>query len=397
MPAERLTVRFPLHKNVQVMVTATPQRELYLKHGGGVDILRGKDAQTVNNAILPRINGFSTAEEVSAAVEQSGVATVEHTKRLLRWLIEAGICVEDCEDPGDGPLRSHFQSQIQYFSGYSSFPTRCQKRLQASRVAIFGLEYAGSILVQGLAAAGVGHLRAIGAPRLLAAEAAYVGCTPRYCEQGSRHTLLARRARALGFATQYEGIAVQPGAPLDWTHLLADCHLAVLILPVWLPSMIKAFNQACLAVGIPFLPVWFEDSGGQVGPLVIPYETACLLCCELRQRSRWTPTDFRAMQQQHADATGPVWDSCRFSIPWVSAIAAIATGEIVTALAQERQPAIRGQTICIDPLRWHMQATPVLKVPRCPACSRLRNIPSPQPFALHDQKEQKDGSTLALP
>jgi bacteriocin biosynthesis cyclodehydratase domain-containing protein len=262
---------------------------------------------------------------------------------------------------------------------------------------VVGLEYVGSVLVQHLATAGVGRLRAIGNPRLLAAEAAYLGSTPRRYQRVSRHTLLARRVRALGFATQYEGIDMQPHAPLDWSGLLADCDLAVLIMPAWLPSLVRAFNQACLAQEIPFLPVGFEDATGYIGPLVVPYETACLLCLEVRQRSRWTPADFRAIQQQHADAAGPVWDACRLSIPWVSTVAAIATSEIVSTLAQERQPASRGHMLCLNALHWQVQPAPVLKVPRCPACSRLQYTPSPQPFALHYAKDKNDGSAAELP
>jgi bacteriocin biosynthesis cyclodehydratase domain-containing protein len=251
------------------------------------------------------------------------------------------------------------------------------------------------MLMQHLAAAGVGCLRAIGNPRVLPAEAAFLGVARRRTGV-SRHTLLCRRTRALGLATQYEGIDVQPGDLLDWPRLLADCNLAVLILPAWLPSLILPFNQACLARGTPFLPLWLDGASSHIGPLVMPYETACLLCLELRQRSRWTRADFRSIQQQHAEATGPVWDESRFSIPWVTAIAAIAAGEIVTALAQERQPASRGHTLGIDAQHWQMQPSPVLKVPRCPACSRLRYTPSSQPFALRHKKDQNDGSAPEL-
>src|SRR5690606_25114296 len=40
-----------------------------------------------------------------------------------------------------------------------------------------------------------------------------------------------------------------------------------------------AIQRRALAAGVPFLPVWIEDgTHGQLGPLVIPRESACLRC-----------------------------------------------------------------------------------------------------------------------
>jgi bacteriocin biosynthesis cyclodehydratase domain-containing protein len=376
-------------------VAGDSERVIYVKYGGGVHVLRGRDARAVVDYVLPWIDGSATLEEIVAAATQNGAVASVWVEKVLRWMIDTGMCVEDREEPGDEPFREHFLAQIMHFGQHVSFPTMCQKRLQASRVAVIGLEYIGSTLIQQLAAAGIGHLRAVGNPWLLPTEAAFVGDTQDPCSKASRHALLARRTQALGFATQYEGIEVQAGEPLEWERLLADCDLAVLVLPRWIPSLIKAFNQAGLARRIPFLPVWIEEACGHVGPLVIPYETACLLCLELRRRSRWTREDLLEMQERHAETTGPAWEGSYFSIPWVSVVASVAACEIVTTIAQDRHPASRGHELWIDARDWRLQPTPVLKVPRCPACGRLRDTPSLQPFALCSREARRDGLSPA--
>lgn len=376
-------IRVPLLKSARLITnTGAPTRETYIQQGSGVYALHGQDARAVIEEVLPWINGSATATEIAERLAQTGGTSQARAEQMLHWLVESGICVEDREEPEDAPLRQHYQTQIQHFGQHVSYPTLCQKRLHTSRVAVIGLEYAGSLLLQHLASAGVGYLRGIGNPQVLAGERPLLHGTPHGQADGGRHTLLAEQVRRLGFATQYEGVPVTPGEALRWEDLLAHCDLAVLVLPRWLPSLIQASNRACLERGIPLLPLWFEAESCHLGPLVVPQETACLLCLELRQHSRWSLSDFRAIQQQDAEAHGPVWDEVALSLPWLTMITALAAQDVITSLTRYRQPASRGTSFAFDSATWQLHATPVLKVPRCPACSRLRQQPVAQPFAL---------------
>jgi bacteriocin biosynthesis cyclodehydratase domain-containing protein len=295
----------------------------------------------------------------------------------------------DREQPGDDPLRRHYLTQIAHFGQHVTYPTDYQRRLQQSRVSIIGAEYIGSMLVQHLAAAGIGHLRAVGPALWSGTEAPFVGQGKHRSGDLARHALLASRAQTLGFETTYEAIVADSATPLDWETMLTGCDLVAVVLPQSFPSLLRAVNQACLARHIPLLPVWIEATGAHIGPLVVPDDTPCLLCLALRQGEPLTLEAFRALHHTEPVAL-PAWEDSAMLIPWASAVAAMAACDIVAALTQYRQPTSYGQALFVAAQEWRLQVTPVLKIPRCPACSPLRHCPSPQPFALPAQEDTGD-------
>ncbi len=303
----------------------------YLRIGGQPYALQGQDAQAVVERVLARVDGFATREEIAVMASQSGDLTPDWVEHVLRMLVEMGGCVVDQEAPGDRRLRQQYLAQITHFGQHLAYPTACQKRLQTSTVTVIGLEYIGDLLVQHLALAGVGHVRAVGNPILQAAEVTLMAHGQTDAQATRRHALMAHRLRTLGCPTRYEGVDAPPGARLDWDAVLSNCDLAVLVLPQPQSSLLHAFNQACLAQPMPYVTVWMEVTGAQVGPLVVPYETPCLLCMELRRRKHLSRDDFFAIQHQE-EATMPRWQEAAFLLPWASTVASIAACEIVTAL-----------------------------------------------------------------
>ncbi len=255
-----------------------------IRVGGQSFMLQGQDVSDVVNHVLPHINGLSTCDEVVFAVAATGAMTTSRAREILDALLKMGICVEDREASGDRDFRSHYLSQILYFGQHVANPTDCQKQLQASTVAVIGPEQLGRQLVQYLAEAGVGCLRAA----------------------GHADGELANRVRAQGCRTTYENIELSPEAVINWDRWLTDCDFAVLVLPQVRLELLKAFNEAAISQGIPFMPVCFDATDASIGPLVVPYETACLLCQYLRQNAYLT-CDERKRFSPSAWTTMPAW------------------------------------------------------------------------------------------
>lgn len=378
-----LAVRSVLYQVAHFTVHDGIDPVIYVKHGGSVQELRGQDAHTVMTSVLSYVDGTRTVEEVIMATVHAGFSR-PWAEQALGWLLNNGICAVDATQPEDDALRISYQMHIRHFGHYVSSPTLRQKRLQDSQVAVFGLEYLGSLLVEQLAAAGVGHIRGIGNAHVLPEEAALLGWES---SPETRHAQLSHQVRARHAIARYDGVTIHQDEPMDWQALLADCHLAVLVLPQQCPTVLRAFNRAGLAQRIPFLAVWCEETGGHIGPLVLPYETACLCCLELRQRSRWAPEEVHLLQWQHNDALATGWEKASLLFPWIAALAAITTSEIVTALTRYRRPASAGHAITVHASSWYSKPEPVLKVPHCPMCSRARTTPVGQPFTLHLQED----------
>jgi bacteriocin biosynthesis cyclodehydratase domain-containing protein len=351
--------------------------EIFLRLDGELHRLQGRSAPDLVASILHLVDGRSTEDEIVAGACRQGVSA-EWAARAVRWLVEEGLCVRDRCPEVEQPRLAAYEPQIRYFTVHTSMPTDAQNRLRESRVTVIGLEYLGSVLVQHLAQAGIGHVRGVGPSSLTPSEALLLGVAT----EEDRHQALTRWIRGQGLVTNYHGIPSEPEAPLDYRAPLADCDIAVLVAPQMSVGILRAFNQAALHANIPFLAVVLDGTFAAIGPLVIPEETACLTCRELRRPRRQAIEEFRDLQESRAGSVGLSWCDEAFLFAHVSVLAALTAAEIVTALTRVCEPVILGRELLVDTHSWRVEAAPVLKVPRCWDCGRPRRFPPSRPFAL---------------
>jgi thiazole/oxazole-forming peptide maturase SagC family component len=353
--------------------------EIFVRLDGELHRLQGRSAPDLVARILRLVDGRSTEDEIVAGACRQGVSA-EWAARAVRWLVEEGLCVRDRWPEVDRPRLVAYEPQIRYFTVHTSMPTDAQNRLRGSRVTVIGLEYLGSVLVQQLAQAGIGHVRGIGPSPLTPSEALLLGVAT----EEDRHQALSRWIRGQGLVTNYHGVPIEPETPLDWRAPVADCDIAVLVAPRMSVRVLREFNQAALHAKIPFLAVVLDGTTAAVGPLVIPEETACLTCRELRRPRRPVIEEFRDLQESRAKAVGLSWRDEAFLFAHVSVLAALTAAEIVMALTQSGEPVIVGRELLVDMHGWRVEAAPVLKVPRCWDCGRTRRFPPSRPFAFGD-------------
>lgn len=351
--------------------------EIFLQLGGELHQLHGRRAPDLAASILHLVDGRLTEDEIVASAGRQGVSA-EWAARAVRWLIEEGLCVRDRGPAKDDPRLTVYEPQIRYFTAYTSMPTDAQNRLRGSRVTVIGLEYLGSVLVQQLAQAGIGQVRGIGASSLVPSDALLFGAA----RGEDRHQALSRWIRDQGLSTAYHGVPLESQMPLDWPTTLADCDLAILVAPRMSIRMLTEFNRAALHAKVPFLSVVLDGVAAAIGPLVIPEETACLTCRELRRPRREMDDEFRRLQETRADAVGLRWRGEAFLFAHLSLLAGFTVAQIVVALARCGEPVILGRELLVDTHDLRIEATPVLKVPRCWDCGRPRRFPPGRPFAL---------------
>lgn len=131
------------------------------------------------------------------------------------------------------------------------------------------------------------------------------------------------------------------------------------------PDGLVPAADAALAAGVVFLPVWLDDLVIRVGPMVHPFDTACLRCYLLR-----------------VDANDPHWEVHRllrgqdgaghsgagFLAPMAAVAGQIAGLEAVKQLSGLPVTTI-GRSIGLSLVPFRCEVHRVLRVPRCPACS----------------------------
>lgn len=133
-------------------------------------------------------------------------------------------------------------------------------------------------------------------------------------------------------------------------------------------GLMRPWNERCLRERRPFLPIVVQDLIVYVGPLVVPGATACFECF---LRRRYSNLDDAAARE--AVETGERADDHVEALhPAVSSIAAdLAAIELTKFFMPWHTLKQVGCLLTMNLLASHFVRQPVLRLPRCPACSTL--------------------------
>lgn len=137
-------------------------------------------------------------------------------------------------------------------------------------------------------------------------------------------------------------------------------------------ALFEEINELALATRTPWLIGNTAGSAVELGPLVLPYETACYTCLLLRQRS----ADPLAVEHEIHETTKQIQRRAgqRNIIGesvWASTQAAsFLVGEAIRVLTGIAPPTMTDATIRVLPISGILETNEVLRVPRCPACYR---------------------------
>jgi bacteriocin biosynthesis cyclodehydratase domain-containing protein len=161
---------------------------------------------------------------------------------------------------------------------------------------------------------------------------------------------------------------------------LHDCTVALIALDRWNPPWLSALCKRLVQAKIPFLPMWPESEiKGMVGPFYIPGESSCWTCFQARRQANLMDQTelYDALESMVAhDSTAELYldGSLPFLYqPWLSA----GVTEIVKwCLGLQFHLVTINQVVALTPFVLTTSIHPVLKLPRCPHCSRLEGFAS---------------------
>jgi bacteriocin biosynthesis cyclodehydratase domain-containing protein len=137
-------------------------------------------------------------------------------------------------------------------------------------------------------------------------------------------------------------------------------------------AFLEEMNELALAARVWWLIGNSAGSAVDLGPLVLPYESACYTCLLLRQRSAEPIAVEREIYQEskrgprHAGERDVIGESV-----WASTQAAsFLVGEAVRVLSGIAAPTLTDSVLRLLPVSGILERSQVLRVPRCPACYR---------------------------
>jgi bacteriocin biosynthesis cyclodehydratase domain-containing protein len=271
--------------------------------------LRHQILSAAFRAVGDRLDGTQEVETIAAdPPDDLEPTTILFLLKLLRSL---GLLLDGAEVENGGGARG----QLLFLGNFTVAPGVVQRRLAAATVEVAGPEALAELILRRLRVAG--------------------------CERAARVAVAA-----LG-----------EGAGPELTVVCADAPAR---------SHFAAANEAALRTGRPWLRVAVHNDLAWLGPLVIPGETACIACMEMREaanaRSEGSQPDF------------PL-GSLGSSAPMEDLLAVQAAAEAARFLGRFAAPATVGGTFELSAKSPATQRHPILRDPECLACGSLSGAP----------------------
>lgn len=353
--------------------------KLQVREGGKITIVEGESVPVVTK-LLPLLNGSRTVEEIAENMENmSGDLLLD----ILERLNERGL-IEDASIPPSysGPEEEleYYREQLMLFSHFGN-RYKYQERLRSSKALILGMNRIGTYVLLSLALSGVGHLTGVGSDSMgLQGDPMEGGLFSLEGNNHSKYEVMKTHLQKMNPYIYFEGINRSIHSKDDLADVVKGYDIVILCTEKPLITIYSWLNEACLQQKIQWISGSLYGSEGVVGPSILPGETPCYTCYQLRMKGN---VDFypehEAFEQFLID--NPNTSVTYGSIPaFYSIVANHVALEAVKMITKSMPSSIYGNVYTIDFFTLRQGLHKVLKIPRCPSCGSLSRRPRKEPW-----------------
>ncbi|MER9237219.1 TOMM precursor leader peptide-binding protein [Mesorhizobium sp. M0622] len=354
----------PSFPRLQYGVEIVPVEEgkVLLRSFTGSVMLSGDFVAVVLPLLLPLLDGKHGIEDLAAEFDETLRPEIEDFLTLIQHKGFLGKAARDGREDDAVMLSGEDRA---YWSLYGASASEAARRLAQSTVVIAGLGDVGKIVATMLAASGVGTLVLV------------EGATPSQSSGREEAEASETRKTELSLRKQYASRVVTIPTTIDdaagWEETVAAASVVAVISDTMSMGGYDRANEVCIKHGVPWVSARIDRQRAIIGPFVIPNQTACFACFEARSRANADhPEDHEALYRHWKKLNGrrDMWPSL---LPFAGIVGNFVALDLLRVLAGEHLSAAAGRIINIDLLTLERSVHEVLKLPRCPACSRLRD------------------------
>lgn len=168
----------------------------------------------------------------------------------------------------------------------------------------------------------------------------------------------------------FDAVEVVEGGPgqeqLD--RLLAEADFVAVAWESFAPTLLHDTNDAAIRHRTPWLAAFLDGSQAVVSPVFVPVESACYYEFEIQAEAALLMKDEYLLYKEHIkELAGP---PPSVPPPYVQVAAGLAATAALRYLVNDRGTTTR--TVQVDFERLSVSHHEILKLPRCPACTRER-------------------------
>jgi thiazole/oxazole-forming peptide maturase SagC family component len=327
-------------------------------------VLSGRSTIDLIPQLISLLDGTRTIDEIASNIADYDKETVISVINLLRkeGLLEEGASTEQFSKE----KANFFSEQTLFFSHFTENKYALQEQLLHTKLCIFGLNPIGSYLTVLLARSGIGTLACVDDEIVKDED---VGIVFSHSDKGKlRSVAIMDKCKEINPDLNFLYYKTNITSVKEISSIIEGCNLVILAANYLFSPLYKLLNQACLNKNIIWTSCTIDNIRGLIGPTIIPRETACYTCYEIRMKSNIINYDEYLIFEQfirsnplNRKAYGQL-----YSFPLiVASLMALETIKILTNIAP---PSTYGNVLILDFLTMKMQQHPILKIPRCPDC-----------------------------
>ena len=275
----------------------------------------------------------------------------------------------------------YYGDQIRFFSQFSSDGQAAQKLLGKAQIVVFGAGAIGSQAIAALADAGVGKIRVSDQAEATKPDIAGNALLQLQDVGQARAERVAQRVNEKNIpSVNCEAIQAESESDEKLKEIIhgAACVLVCLDSPA--PALLDAVNRAALQANVRWVTGQIYRGTGILGPTVIPYQSACYKCYELRRNANLEnyeevmhyETRLRQMPAIRSEFVAPK--------PLAQTLGGLLALESLRLMTQTAIPQMAGRILLIDFFAPEMTYHRILRLPNCPACgdAKRSSLPSVQ-------------------
>jgi ribosomal protein S12 methylthiotransferase accessory factor len=276
------------------------------------------------------------------------------------------------------PEEGFYGDQIRFFSSAGADGRAIQDKIASSGVVVLGGGVVASHALNSLADSGVGSLRVADDRKVTSADLPGNALLTESDLNRPRGAALSSRISGKDNAeVKCEDLSCDAASEASLLDVVKgmDCALACLDSPS--PTLLEAVNRAALRANVRLIIGQVYRGIGLVGPTVIPRQTACYKCYELRRNSNLLNYEQTMQYESRLRQMAAIKSEFVAPKPLAACIGGLVALEAIRLITQGALPQTAGRILRVDFFAPEMTYHRVLRMPNCPACGyeRRRALP----------------------
>lgn len=338
---------------------------MQLRNEENIMLLKGNSVSDVVERLLPLMDGKNTIEQISKKLDDIPEETIIKVIEMLQehFVVEDGDDVNKSNLPQE--VIKNYSSQIDYFTLFSERLLHDGTRV--NKFKLFETLYEKTCLVIGdgkVAKATISELATNGIGNIM------------ICVEDENNQLVIEE---LSNSFPYVNFKKQN---IDYISSGSKLDMVILADDIITDNKSRKINEMCIINNIPWITINIGEIRFEVGPLVVPHETACYSCYMNRLNGNrahfeeeMTYSNYKNLESDNIKVF--------MSDTMVRVAAGIMTWEVVKYLSKIFSCVTTGRVIHFNILNLEMKTHTILKMPKCKVCSKIETVPFTEPYAVY--------------